>query len=264
MLFVALMVWVSVALVVYRRRAASSSTRLHTDAIAGGRRAPRRPRASASPSRATERASTSVVGTLLGLVLLVAGAVGATTFATSVDHLVSHPRPVRQRLPVRGRRGAGSVGDELRSKLTGAPDVEGLSILTGATVRAGEASVGLIGVEHLLGNISPPVFSGRLPAGPDEVALGRLTADDLGVHIGDRLELAGSDGTATMNVVGLAVVPGLGGIDGVGQGGVVTSDGLARLTSQPEGSLAAVDLRSGAPAGAADRVGALVGQPARP
>ena len=260
-LFVALMVWVSVALVVYRHRAASSSTRLHTDAIA--RRAP-------SPAAATgirfaftgsERASTSVVGTLLGLVLLVAGAVGATTFATSVDHLVSHPSQFGNDYQFAVGGELGLSADELRSKLAGAPDVEGLSILTGATVRAGEASVGLIGVEHLLGNISPPVLSGRLPAGPDEVALGRLTADDLGVHIGDRLELAGSDGTATMNVVGLAVVPGLGGIDGVGQGGVVTADGLARLTSQPDGSLAAVDLRRGAPAGAADRVGALVGSP---
>ena len=262
-LFVALMAWVGAALVLYRHRAASRSTRLRTDAIA--RRAP-------SPAAATgirfaltgtERSSTSVVGTLLGLVLLVAGAVGATTFATSVDHLVSHPGQFGNDYQFAVGRELGLSANQLRSKLTGAPDVEGLSILTGATVRAGEASVGLIGVEHVQGNISPPLLSGRLPAGPDEVALGRLTADELRVHIGDRLELAGSDGTATMNVVGLAVVPGLGGIDGVGQGGVVTSDGLARLTSQPDGSLAAVDLREGAPPGAADRVGARSWPPRR-
>ena len=40
-------------------------------------------------------------------------------------------------------------------------------------------------LETILGGALPPVSAGRHPEGPDEVALGTATADDLGVSVGD-------------------------------------------------------------------------------
>ena len=58
-------------------------------------------------------------------------------------------------------------------------------ILTTGTAQSGTTTVGLIGVEHVQGDLAPHRLSGRLPDGPDEVALGRLTARQLGVGVGD-------------------------------------------------------------------------------
>ena len=120
-------------------------------------------------------------------------------------------------------------------------------ILTGAEVRSGGTTVNLIGVEHVKGDLAPERLIGRLPSGPDEVALGRVTAGDLGLEVGDELALTGPGGDGVYRVVGLAVVPGFAGYSGVGVGGVVTAEGLLRLEPEPDASLAAIALRPDAP-----------------
>jgi predicted lysophospholipase L1 biosynthesis ABC-type transport system permease subunit len=54
--------------------------------------------------------------------------------------------------------------------------------------------------------------------------------------------------------VGIAVVPTIGGIDGIGHGGLVTADGLKRVERKPTSSLAAIVLRPEATAEARKRI----------
>jgi hypothetical protein len=61
------------------------------------------------------------------------------------------------------------------------------------------------------------------------MVLGRVTARQLGVDVGDEVTVAGAEGTVAFQVTGLAVIPSIEGGDGIGEGGVVTVEGLRRL-----------------------------------
>src|SRR5262249_1338518 len=151
-----------------------------------------------------------------------------------------------------------SSPDQLRTALADDADVSGLMLLTGGQARIGRTTVGIIGVETVRGGLSPEMLAGRMPAGPDELALGRVTARQLHLHVGDQVHLAGDSGQGQYRVVGLAVVPTLGGIAGVGNGAVRSFEGLQPLTAEPSGNIAAVVLRSDAPPRAAKRVAGTV------
>lgn len=74
----------------------------------------------------------------------------------------------------------------------------------------GEVTNGLP-VENLRGRSGPTVVDGRLPVGPSEIALGSDTADSLQVHIGSSIDVAGPDGTAPLEVVGIVAFVGFDG-----------------------------------------------------
>jgi hypothetical protein len=54
------------------------------------------------------------------------------------------------------------------------------------------------------------VVEGRLPVADDEVALGKLTADDLRIGVGDEVEIGSNYGTRAGTVVGFVVLPTVG------------------------------------------------------
>jgi putative ABC transport system permease protein len=99
---------------------------------------------------------------------------------------------------------------------------------TGQT-RVGRTSLQLVGMRSIRGDLLPPVLEGRNPAGPNELALGRLTARQLHAHVGSRLRLISKGRATPFRVTGIVVVPGVDGVDGVGIDGVVTLDSLAAL-----------------------------------
>ncbi len=195
------------------------------------------------------------------LAAIVLGLVGAATFAVSLGRLVSEPGRYGSNYSFSVGDNSGLTAQDLEA-LGGDPDVENLTILTAGQARAGDASVALIGIDHVEGNLAPHLLAGRLPAGPDEVALGRVTASELHLSVGDRLALDGSDGSSEYRVTGLAVLPTVGGNDGVGLGAALTPEGFARLQSDPDTALAAVVVRPGAPPDAGARIAGLVGQSA--
>ena len=55
-----------------------------------------------------------------------------------------------------------------------------------------------------------PVVEGRLPAGEDEIALGALTAEDLGVDVGDEVTVTSFFGERAAEVTGFVVLPNIG------------------------------------------------------
>jgi predicted lysophospholipase L1 biosynthesis ABC-type transport system permease subunit len=130
--------------------------------------------------------------------------------------------------------------------VVGDPDVAGAVLFGTSSVRMGELEVAALGVDPLRGGLGPRVLRGRLPSGPDEVALGATTARDLGVSPGDPIEVEGPAGATTARVSGLVVVPGVGFGPGLGTGAVLTFDGLSALDPFVSRSLVAVTLRQGA------------------
>jgi hypothetical protein len=259
-LLVGMLAWVTVALFAVRPARRTRSRSATSDAIA--KRAPSATSAVGARFALTTRGG-SAVGTLVTLALIVAGIVGTTGFAASLDRLVTD----RARFGTNFAFGVGDNTDlhtaDLKKAFAGDGDISAMMILTGDTARAGDTTVGIVGVEHVRGDLSPVVLSGRMPSSPDELALGRLTARDLHLHAGSRLELAGAKGTGSYLVVGLTVVPTIGGIDGVGNGAVMTAEGLQRVSQDPPTTtMAGIALRPGAPSGTATRLAARVGQQA--
>ncbi len=254
-LLVSLLAWVAVTSVVSGLVGARRLRATANDTIS--RRAPTATAAIGARFALTSPRRSSA-GMIATMAIVVTGIVGSIAFASSLDRLVTH----------RARFGGNydfQIGDnsdlhakELR-KLQGDPDIAAMTILTGDKARSGGTTVDIVGMETVDGDVTPHVLSGRLPSALDEAALGRITAHQLHLHVGDTLSLVRDDddghlARATYRVVGLAVVPTIAGNDGIGTGALMTAAGFTQLAPTPESTMAAIDLRPGAPANAQARI----------
>jgi hypothetical protein len=208
-----------------------------------------------------ERGSGSVAGTLAGLTLAIIGVVGAMAFAASVRQLVSHGDNYGSNFDVAFGNGWLPAQTDLKTALDGDEDIDAMMLLAASAARAGSATVELVAAEATRGGLLPHVLEGRAPTGGDEIALGRVTAEQLGLGLGDELTLEGTQPAATFRVAGLAVLPSLGPNTGVGVGGLLTFEGIHRLDPAIEATMAAVVLRTDAPPAATDRLGEVAFSP---
>ncbi|HEY7627686.1 MAG TPA: ABC transporter permease [Ilumatobacteraceae bacterium] len=182
---------------------------------------------------------------IAGLALLVTGLVGALTFATSLVRLVDEPARYGSNFDVMFGAGADSLPDEMRVALDTNPDIDAVLLYAEGQARHGADTLRLLGMEPIRGEIGPPVLEGRLPASEDEIALGRLAAESLGVGVGDELQLDGDEQSERYRVTGLAVVPSIGLNDGIGQDGVMTLAGVHRVNPDLPETAAVVKFRDG-------------------
>ena len=150
------------------------------------------------------------------------GAVAATTvvlalsFGANLSSLVSTPAKYGWPWDVASIGGYGYGGLDLTrigSSLEAHPSVTGwtgLGMDTGVSID-GDPVMALVALNGTPGR-RLTVAEGRLPSGPDEVALGQRTARDSGLAVGDRVELSGGliDAPRSMEVSGLVVLPALG------------------------------------------------------
>ena len=180
---------------------------------------------------------------LVGVLLTVCGLVAAVTFGFSLDRLIDEPFRYGVNYDYSlGDNGGEEIAPELTAVLDTDPNVTSLVYYAQTFTRSGGVSLPTLGMRSTKGDGRPVLVSGRMIAGDDEIVLGRVTADDLDPRIGDDVQLTGLTGTQTYRVVGIVVVPGFGSNEGVGEGGVVTFDGLlavdeeARLTTSACGS----------------------------
>lgn len=199
----------------------------------------------------------SVRASVVGVALIVAGVVAAITFALSLDRLVTEPVRWGNSMDLAFGSGAQEFPADARAALEADADVAALTIFASGQARVGDETLGLVGMEPVRGDITAPVLIGRLPVSDDEIGLGRLTADALGAEVGDEVAVEGEGGATRLHVTGIVVVPGIAGVDGVGQGAVVSMRSLMRLDPSTDGGTAAVDVRAGAPPGTAGRLSAL-------
>jgi putative ABC transport system permease protein len=186
--------------------------------------------------------------------------VGSLTFATSLARLVDEPARYGVNYDfMLGGNGADTLPDELRSALESDADISALMLYAEGQARVGSATLRLLGMQAVKGDVAPPVLAGRLPVSEDEIALGRLAARALHTEVGGAISLDGDNGTQQFHVTGLVVVPSIGLNDGIGQDGVLTAAGLARLNPTATVTASVVGFRSDAPADAVARLARLAG-----
>lgn len=165
----------------------------------------------------------------------------ALTFGASLSHLVATPRLYGVTFDIHVQAGR-SLGDvtPVQAALLSDPGVAALSIgTTGIPMRVqGRARASEVGVQAMRstqGSITPTLLEGRLPVAADEILLGSRTLRDAGTGLGDTVavSLAGTPGKPRpMRVVGRGVLPPQSGTQTLGQGGMVTPEGLRALSAQ--------------------------------
>ncbi|MEQ1786742.1 MAG: FtsX-like permease family protein [Acidimicrobiales bacterium] len=157
---------------------------------------------------ATTPLGTAVVGTALAVLTIVA----ALGIRASLDGLRQEPERVGAPWDVsiadpgfdqRAIEAEAVLLD--RDLAAAAAGIAGTDVDMGGHVVWVHAFVPVDGVDALL---PPPILSGRAPSSDDEIALGEITRRDLGVDVGDTVELisTSSEQRAILTVVGTAVV----------------------------------------------------------
>ena len=197
---------------------------------------------------------------LMGLVLVVVVVTGALTFGASVERVLDEPARFGYNFDFATGQGGDEVPAEMRSLLEQDPDVTDLTLYGTLIGSVGTRALDVTGMEQLRGSLSPDVVAGRLASANDEIVLGRVAARDLSVGIDDEIVITGDAGPVPFRVTGLGVIPSVGGGDGIGEGGVVTIEGLRRLDPAATLGVAAVRLRPGAGAALA-RISSTLGTP---
>ena len=205
----------------------------------------------------------SVRAAVLGMLVTTAVLVGAVVFGSSLGRLVTDGNRFGNNFDLLFGSGGDIVPDEVLAAFEADADVAALMLYAVGQARVGPVTIRLAGMDPVKGDLGPKVVAGRLPSADDEIALGRLVADEVGSQVGADLMVEGEGGTQRFRVTGLAVIPAVEGLDGVGQDGVLTLGGLQRLDPAAVPSAAAITLRRGAPPGAAERLG-LEGGNSRP
>ncbi len=199
---------------------------------------------------------------LTGLIVTVTCLVGAMTFGASLRRLVDQPSRYGVNYDLMlGNNGSDTVPEDLIATIESDDDVAAVLLYAEGQARVGSATLRLIGMQPLKGDVAPVTLAGRLPASEDEIALGRLEAAALHVAVGDQLSLIGDGAPRTFRVTGLAVVPSIGLNDGVGQDGILTMNALTLLNPSTATGAAAIKFRPGAPADAALRLARATGVP---
>jgi ABC-type antimicrobial peptide transport system permease subunit len=210
--------------------------------------------------RGAGRTAVPVVSSFVGLTIAVTAVVGALTFGAGLSHLQSSPRLFGWNWDlVLGYPSLPSADGpvvslpEARARATGTleshPGVTDYAMGTfwtpfpqGRPLRVGPHQTDVPGFVAFDGasRVGPSVIAGRKPAAANEILFGPETLRDLGLQIGDEVEVFGQDGTgdnpgkdttARMRVVGTGVIP-IG--ERFGRGAAMTLDGLARLTTETD------------------------------
>ncbi len=259
-LVVGLAAWVTLALALASRRVPATRPPRVIDPIA-----PRlRPASATAGFRfALSRPSPypgSPLAVVAGLAVVVAVLVGALTFGLNLDRLVDEPARSGQNYDLAIGSGGEELPGDVVARLDADPDVAGITRYGTVIASVGAVALDVTGMEVVRGDIRPQVLEGRLPEDEAEIVLGRVAAREFDVGVGEELAITGAGDAARFEVTGLAVIPGIEGGDGMGEGGVVTLEGLRRIEPEAGLSGAAIDLRPGAPADTAERLSEATGR----
>ena len=193
---------------------------------------------------------------LVGLALVLTTLVGAATFGASVGRVVDQPH--RYAAPDLGVGAGGSdIAPELIAALQADPDVASLTRYGSVLGTVDGTTVEINGGTALKGTPRVKMLSGHIMRDDNEIVLGRVEARNLGVDVGDEIRVAGPAAARAFTVTGIALIPGFGGSDGVGHGGLVTAEALTYLDPTATFGSASIDLRPGAPTDTVQRLSSL-------
>jgi putative ABC transport system permease protein len=183
------------------------------------------------------RTATPVRSAIIGLTLTVIAMVAAFGFAASMDRFTSNPALWGIRFDFAS--GHPFIGDLFEERaLPVVVDDPGVASVTAGNFQeevglkgpSGEQSVAIWGTQVMKGDeIDLTMLRGRWPRSEDEIALGAQTARDLGVDVGDTVEVQLAGTSRPLTVVGIPVFPDFGFGPGLGQGAGATMDLLRTL-----------------------------------
>jgi ABC-type lipoprotein release transport system permease subunit len=242
----ALLAWVAVAARLARRRRAAARPSAAADALS---RAGVRPEAGVGVRFALSRDGRDRVSswaTIATLCLAVAALVGTLVFGSSLGRLVNDGATFGYNYEyVAGAPTGGPLDASTIDAARTAPGVAGAMALSQASGSIRGDDLDLVGVDPLRGGLEPVVLAGRFPASPDEVALGKVTARSLGVHVGEDVSFDADGGPVTYHVVGFVVLPSVSFGEGGGRGAAMVLSGLQRVSPETQPEQLALRLQPG-------------------
>jgi hypothetical protein len=240
----AILAWVAVAVSTSNPSARSTDLSL-IEAVA--RRLPRRG-ATALRLGFTRRGGdpTRPAAAVAGCALAVGVLVGALTFGSSLRDLVQAPDRWGQSFDLGIGQGGGAVPDDVVAALEDDEDIAAVTLYGNVLATVGSEGFDVTGALPVRGSTAPHLFGGRVAEGADEIVVGRVAAERFGVGIGDELAVVGPAGPTTLTVTGLGVIPGIEGGDGMGEGGLVTIEGLRHIDPSAVPTAAGIQVRPGA------------------
>jgi putative ABC transport system permease protein len=178
------------------------------------------------------RTSTPIRVTVFGAALSLAALATAFVFGSSFQHLFATPRlygndwSFTAGSPYVNKHAANQILHMLQSDprigAIGEADIRE-SLQFGK--RPDLLNLNVFAYQALRGRIGPTIVNGRAPASSDEIALGTKTIQDLGLSVGDRVDVSGGHKAQSMRIVGTAVLPVAFG-PGLGVGAAMTLDGM--------------------------------------
>jgi len=173
--------------------------------------------------------------TVIGSAVAVTALAAALTFQASLSHLLATPQLYGAAFDAQVEEASGDdfTVPKAVPVLLADPEVAAVAVgYAGFPVRLGKVTAGAVALDDKKGAFPSILVEGRAPSGPDEVAVGTRTLRDLGVRLGqsvDAQSLASDAPPSSVRIVGRAVLPVESDTSGLGQGTVITVDGLRRV-----------------------------------
>ena len=172
---------------------------------------------------------------LVGAILAVVVVASALTFSASLHHLFSTPRLFGQNWDYRSEWAAerpAAVGAIERD-----PAISAVALGDDKSFVSVEGrQMGVRAMYNVKGSLPPAVTEGRAPRRADEILLGTKTMNELGLQIGDMVEVRGAAGGERMRIVGRGVLPtGYALHNNLGEGAAMTWSSAARIGASPYG-----------------------------
>jgi hypothetical protein len=158
---------------------------------------------------------------LLGSLIGVAGVVGAGVFVASVEAGRDQPARYGWTWDVQPDLVVADP-EAVVTRMVDDPDLAAVAAISCAPLRVGVEAVYGCAFDDWKGTTGAALTAGRPPAGPNEIALGAVTMERLGVSLGDAVRASTGD---PLTVVGQAVIPMLDNAE-PGQGAILTTEGL--------------------------------------
>ncbi|HEY1323800.1 MAG TPA: FtsX-like permease family protein, partial [Streptosporangiaceae bacterium] len=120
-----------------------------------------------------DRTAVPVRSAIVGTTAALAAVMAAVVFGSSLAHVIADPAVAGWTWDVAiGNPHSGDISAQTERKLRQNPDVSGFAMTAMAETQLGGRHVTVVGMRPVLGDVAPPVLAGRLPNGPDEIALG--------------------------------------------------------------------------------------------
>lgn len=178
------------------------------------------------------------LGTAMAIVALAAGTFAAAAgLTTSLDSLRATPARYGAPWDISFGGAASATDDDVLGLVRDHPGVAAAGRIVGTGVSIGDQLTWVHAFDAFPGidaQIQPPITSGRAPAAVNEIALGSITMGDLGLSLGDEVEVrttvAGSAPTR-FTVVGTAMINDVY-EESPGRGGIVTVEWVDRAAPE--------------------------------